>query len=133
MTIAQEEIFGPVLSVIKVHNDEEAIAVANDTIYGLASAVWTEDYDRALTTARRLRAGTVWINDHHLINCVAPFGGYKQSGIGRELGPYGLNEYTEVKHVHVDLTRDPDGKMFGVLLSEPRDWQEAAVKDEPIG
>ncbi|HVS28861.1 MAG TPA: aldehyde dehydrogenase family protein [Solirubrobacteraceae bacterium] len=120
MTIAQEEIFGPVLSVIKVADDEQAIAVANDSIYGLASAVWTEDYDRALTTAKRLKAGTVWINDHHLINCVAPFGGYKQSGIGRELGPYGLNEYTEVKHVHVDLSRDPDAKMFGVLLSEPR-------------
>jgi len=132
-TIAQEEIFGPVLSVIRVKDDEEAIAVANDTIYELASAVWTEDYDRALTTARRLRAGTVWINDHHLINCVAPFGGYKQSGIGRELGPYGLNEYSEVKHVHVDLTRNPEGKMFGVLLSEPSDWQEAAARDEPVG
>ena len=121
MTIAQEEIFGPVLSVIEVANDAEAIAVANDTIYGLAAAVWTEDHDRALETAKALRAGTVWINDHHLINCIAPFGGYKQSGIGRELGPYGLNEYTEVKHVHVDLSRDPDAKMFGVLLSEPRD------------
>jgi acyl-CoA reductase-like NAD-dependent aldehyde dehydrogenase len=120
MTIAQEEIFGPVLSVIKVANDVEAIVVANDTIYGLAAAVWTEDHDRALETAKALRAGTVWINDHHLINCIAPFGGYKQSGIGRELGPYGLNEYTEVKHVHVDLSRDPDAKMFGVLLSEPR-------------
>jgi acyl-CoA reductase-like NAD-dependent aldehyde dehydrogenase len=121
MTIAQEEIFGPVLSVIKVKNDAEAIAVANDSIYGLASAVWTEDHDRALETAKALKAGTVWINDHHLINCVAPFGGYKQSGIGRELGPYGLNEYTEVKHVHVDLSRDPDSKMFGVLVSEPRE------------
>jgi acyl-CoA reductase-like NAD-dependent aldehyde dehydrogenase len=90
-------------------------------MYGLASAVWSEDYDRCLETAKALRAGTVWINDHHLINCIAPFGGYKQSGVGRELGPYGLDEYTEVKHVHVDLTRDPERKMFGVLLSEPRE------------
>jgi acyl-CoA reductase-like NAD-dependent aldehyde dehydrogenase len=120
MRIAQEEIFGPVLAVIKVGDDDEAISVANDTIYGLAAAVWTEDYDRALSTARRLRAGTIWINDHHLINCVAPFGGYKQSGNGREHGIYGLNEYTEIKHVHVDLTRDVDQKFFGILLSEPR-------------
>jgi len=122
MTIAQEEIFGPVLSVIKFKSDDEAVRIANDTIYGLAAGVWSEDYDRCLETAKRIRAGTVWINDHHLINCIAPFGGYKQSGNGRELGTYGLNEYTEVKHVHVDLTRDPTRKMFGVLLSE-----------EPIG
>ena len=116
MTIAQEEIFGPVLSVIKFSSDDEAVRIANDSIYGLASAVWSEDYDRCLEIAKKLRAGTVWINDHHLINCIAPFGGYKQSGIGRELGSYGLDEYTEVKHVHVDLTRDPERKMFGVLL-----------------
>ena len=121
MTIAQEEIFGPVLSVIKFSSDDEAVRIANDSIYGLASAVWSEDYDRCLEVAKKLRAGTVWINDHHLINCIAPFGGYKQSGIGRELGSYGLDEYTEVKHVHVDLTREPERKMFGVLLSEPRE------------
>jgi aldehyde dehydrogenase (NAD+) len=120
MTIAQEEIFGPVLSVIKFKDDDDAVRIANDSIYGLASAVWSEDYDRCLETAKRLRAGTVWVNDHHLINCVAPFGGYKQSGNGRELGSYGLDEYTEVKHVHVDLTRSPEQKMFGVLLSEER-------------
>jgi aldehyde dehydrogenase (NAD+) len=114
---AREEIFGPVACVIPFSDEREAIEIANDTIYGLASAVWSEDYDRCLETAKALRAGTVWINDHHLINCVAPFGGYKQSGNGRELGPYGLDEYTEVKHVHVDLTRNPEGKMFGVLLS----------------
>jgi acyl-CoA reductase-like NAD-dependent aldehyde dehydrogenase len=116
MTIAQEEIFGPVLSVIKFKDDDDAVRIANDTIYGLASGVWSQDPDRCLTTAKALRAGTVWINDFHLINCIAPFGGYKQSGIGRELGSYGLNEYTEVKHVHWDLGTPKDSKLFGVLL-----------------
>src|SRR5439155_44853 len=115
MTIAQEEVFGPVLSVIKFKDDDDAIRIANDSIYGLASGVWSSDPDRCLTTAKRLRAGTVWINDFHLINCIAPFGGYKQSGIGRELGTYGLNEYTEVKHVHWDLGTPKDRKLFGVL------------------
>jgi acyl-CoA reductase-like NAD-dependent aldehyde dehydrogenase len=117
MTIAQEEIFGPVLSVIKFKDDDDAVRIANDSIYGLASGVWSQDPDRCLTTAKRLRAGTVWINDFHLINCIAPFGGYKQSGVGRELGSYGLNEYTEVKHVHWDLGTPKDQKLFGVLLS----------------
>ena len=115
MTIAQEEIFGPVLSVIKFNDDDDAIRIANDSIYGLASGVWSSDPDRCLETAKRLRAGTVWINDYHLINCIAPFGGYKQSGIGRELGGYGLNEYTEVKHVHWDLGTPAEQKLFGVL------------------
>jgi acyl-CoA reductase-like NAD-dependent aldehyde dehydrogenase len=118
MTIAQEEIFGPVLSVIKFKDDDDAVRIANDSIYGLASAVWSQDPDRCLDVAKRLRAGTVWINDFHLINCVAPFGGYKQSGIGRELSSYGLNEYTEVKHVHWDLGTPPTQKLSGVLLSE---------------
>jgi acyl-CoA reductase-like NAD-dependent aldehyde dehydrogenase len=118
MTIAQEEIFGPVLSVIKFKDDDDAVRIANDSIYGLASGVWSSDPDRCLTVAKRLRAGTVWINDFHLINCIAPFGGYKQSGVGRELGSYGLNEYTEVKHVHWDLGTPKYQKMFGVLISE---------------
>jgi acyl-CoA reductase-like NAD-dependent aldehyde dehydrogenase len=118
MTIAREEIFGPVLSVIKFKDDEDAIQIANDTSYGLASGVWSQDPDRCLEAARRLRAGTVWINDFHMINCVAPWGGYKQSGVGRELAGYGLDEYTEVKHVHWDLGTPKPQKMFGVLLSE---------------
>src|SRR5687767_11903190 len=118
MTIAQEEIFGPVLSVIKFSDDDDAIRIANDSIYGLASGVWSTDPDRCLETAKRLKAGTVWINDYHLINCIAPFGGYKQSGIGREMAGYGLNEYTEVKHVHWDLGTPKEQKMFGVILSE---------------
>jgi acyl-CoA reductase-like NAD-dependent aldehyde dehydrogenase len=80
--------------------------------------VWSTDPDRCLDTAKRLKAGTVWINDYHLINCVAPFGGYKQSGIGREMAGYGLNEYTEVKHVHWDLGTPKEQKMFSVILSE---------------
>jgi acyl-CoA reductase-like NAD-dependent aldehyde dehydrogenase len=118
MTIAQEEIFGPVLSVIKFSDDDDAVRIANDSIYGLASGVWSQDPDRCLDIAKRLRAGTVWINDFHLLNCIAPFGGYKQSGIGRELSGYGLNEYTEVKHVHWDLGTPREQKMFGVILSE---------------
>lgn len=118
MTIAREEIFGPVLSVIKYKNDEDAIRIANDTTYGLASGVWSRDPDRCLETAKQLRAGTVWINDYHLINCIAPWGGYKQSGLGRELSTYGLDSYTEVKHVHWDLGTPKDRKLFGVLLSE---------------
>lgn len=102
MTIAQEEIFGPVLSVIRYRTEQEAIAMANDSMYGLAAGVWSKDRERALGVARRLRAGTVWINEWHLISEKAPFGGYKQSGIGREFGIDGLKEYTEAKHLHID-------------------------------
>lgn len=108
MTIAREEIFGPVLSVIEYANEEEAIAMANDSMYGLGGGVWSKDRERATRVARQLRAGTVWVNEWHLISEKAPFGGYKQSGIGREFGIEGLKEYTETKHVHVDElgTRD---------------------------
>jgi aldehyde dehydrogenase (NAD+) len=99
---AQEEIFGPVLAVQRWKDDLDVIARANNTIYGLAGGVWSRNTRRAIEMAKALRTGTVWINDWHLINSLAPFGGYKQSGIGRELGTYGLLEYTEVKHIHVD-------------------------------
>ena len=102
MTIAREEIFGPVLSVIRYNNEDEAVALANDSTYGLGGGVWSRDKERALQVAKRLRTGTVWINEWHLISERAPFGGYKQSGIGREFGMDGLKEYTEAKHVHVD-------------------------------
>jgi aldehyde dehydrogenase (NAD+) len=104
--IAREEIFGPVLSVIRYRDVDEAIAIANDSVFGLAGGVWSTNPDRAMQVARRLRAGTVWINEWHLLNERAPFGGYKQSGIGREFGVHGLKEYTEAKHIHVDEVGD---------------------------
>jgi aldehyde dehydrogenase (NAD+) len=119
MRIAQEEIFGPVLSVIRYSNDDEALRIANDTPYGLSAAVWSSDYERALTFADGLRAGTVWVNDVHMVSPAMPFGGYKQSGLGRELGPHALDEYTEAKHVHVDLTQKRQARMYDLLLSEP--------------
>jgi aldehyde dehydrogenase (NAD+) len=103
MTIAREEIFGPVLSVIKYKDISDAVAMANDSIYGLGGAVFSRNVNSAIDVARRLRTGTVWINDYHLLNALAPFGGYKQSGVGRELGSHGLLEYTQIKHIHVDL------------------------------
>jgi aldehyde dehydrogenase (NAD+) len=106
MRIAQEEIFGPVLTVTSFETDDEAVAIANDSIYGLAGGIWSSDPARAMGLAERIRTGTVWINDYHLINPRYPFGGYKQSGLGREHGVQGFLEYTETKHVHVDLTRD---------------------------
>ena len=101
-TIAQEEIFGPVLSVIKYGTTEEAIRLANDSPYGLGGGVWSSDKEKALRVARELRAGTVWVNEWHLLSEKAPFGGYKQSGVGREFGMDELKEYTETKHVHID-------------------------------
>jgi len=113
MRIFREEIFGPVLAVTKFSTIDEAVALANDTTYGLASAVWSRNTIRAIDVARRIRAGTVWINDYHLLIASAPFGGYRQSGHGRELSRYGLEEYTEIKHVHVDLIgADRDRKFW---------------------
>ena len=99
---ATEEIFGPVLAVQRWSDQGEVIERANRTVYGLAGGVWSRDTRSAIEMAKLLRTGTVWINDWHLLNPQAPFGGYKQSGIGRELGTHGLKEYTEVKHIHVD-------------------------------
>ena len=96
MTIAQEEIFGPVLSIMPYEDEEDAIRIANDTIYGLGGGVWSGDDARAKRVARRIRTGQVDINGG-AYNPLAPFGGYKQSGCGREMGKYGFEEYLEVK------------------------------------
>src|SRR5690348_4964698 len=98
MTIAQEEIFGPVLSVLPYDSEDEAVRIANDTIYGLAGGVWSGDPERALRVARRIRTGQVDVNGGKY-NPLAPFGGYKQSGIGRELGMFGLEEYFQIKSI----------------------------------
>ena len=103
MKIAREEIFGPVMSIIKFKDMDEVISRANATPYGLAAAVWTQDLTKAHQIAHRLQAGTVWLNCYDVLHAAAPFGGFKQSGIGRELGEYGLHEYTEVKTVTLKL------------------------------
>jgi aldehyde dehydrogenase (NAD+) len=101
MKIAREEIFGPVMSIIKFKDIDEVVKRANSTAYGLAAAVWTKDISKALAISNRVRAGTVWVNCYDVFDSAAPFGGYKQSGIGRELGEYGLQNYVEVKTVTV--------------------------------
>jgi aldehyde dehydrogenase (NAD+) len=103
MKIAREEIFGPVMSIIPFKSAEEVVDRANRTTYGLAAAVWTRDIKKAHAIANSVRAGTVWVNCYNVLDTRAPFGGFKQSGIGRELGEYGLQQYTEVKTVTVKL------------------------------
>ncbi len=102
MRIAQEEIFGPVVCVIKYDSDEEAVAIANDSIYGLGGGVFSRSNARAVRVAEQIRTGTVWINNYHIFADFCPFGGYKQSGVGRELGAAGLAEYTQIKRIHVN-------------------------------
>jgi aldehyde dehydrogenase (NAD+) len=105
MTIAREEIFGPVLATIEFADVDEAIARANDSRYGLAAAVWTRDIKKAHYVAKKLQAGTVWINTYNVYDTAAPFGGYKESGFGREMSVHALDHYTQVKSVWVDLNR----------------------------
>ena len=116
MKIAQEEIFGPVLSVLRYETVDEAIRIANDTLYGLSAGVWSRDIPRALEVVRRIKAGTVWVNDWHLISPSAPFGGFKQSGVGREHGEWGLNGYLETKYIRVDQVPTKDQKFWFHVL-----------------
>lgn len=116
MAIAQEEIFGPVLCVIPYDTVDDAVRIANDTIYGLAAGIWSRDVTKAQTIARRLRAGTVWINDWHMLRPDAPFGGYKQSGFGRESGYQVLFEYSQTKHIHTSMMGDVKQRFWYQML-----------------
>jgi (Z)-2-((N-methylformamido)methylene)-5-hydroxybutyrolactone dehydrogenase len=103
MRIAQEEVFGPLLSIIPFENEEEAIRIANGTVYGLAAGVWTSSIRRALMMSERLEAGTVWVNTYRAVSYMSPFGGYKRSGIGRESGIDAIREYLQTKSVWIDI------------------------------
>ncbi|MFY9691444.1 MAG: aldehyde dehydrogenase, partial [Candidatus Acidiferrales bacterium] len=103
MRIAQEEVFGPVLSIIPFDTEDEAVRIANGTIYGLAAGVWTTSIRRALTMSERLEAGTIWVNTYRAVSYMSPFGGYKRSGIGRESGAEAIREYLQTKSVWIDI------------------------------
>jgi betaine-aldehyde dehydrogenase len=107
--IAREEIFGPVATVILFEDEADAVKIANDTPYGLAAAVWTRDIFKAFRVVKKIRAGIVWVNHMQPTYVEAPWGGYKQSGFGRELGPWGIEEYLETKQVHINLNEQPIG------------------------
>lgn len=109
MRVAQEEIFGPVTSVITFSDEEDLLRQANETIYGLSAGIWTRDITRAHRFARAVKAGVVWINTFNMFNAASPFGGYKQSGYGREMGRHALDLYTQIKSVWVDLSGKPMG------------------------
>ncbi|MDT7687921.1 MAG: hypothetical protein QOE46_680 [Acidobacteriota bacterium] len=109
MRVAQEEIFGPVVSVITFDGEEDLLRQANEVVYGLSAGIWTKDITRAHRFAKAIRAGTVWINTYNMFNAASPFGGYKQSGYGREMGKHALEMYTHIKSVWVDLSGKPIG------------------------
>jgi aldehyde dehydrogenase (NAD+) len=104
MRIANEEVFGPVLSIIPFDDEEEAIRIANGTLYGLAAGVWTTSMRRALILSERLEAGTVWVNTYRAVSYMSPFGGYKRSGIGRESGADAIRDYLQTKSVWIDIS-----------------------------
>ena len=118
MRIAQEEVFGPILSIIKFSDEDEAVRLANDIPYGLAAGIWTQDLGRAMTLPKRIRAGSVWVNAYRVVSYMAPFGGFKASGIGRENGKEAIMEYLETKSVFINASR---GIPSPFVMSTPGD------------
>ena len=108
MAIAGEEVFGPVLAVLSFKDLDEAVELANSTLYGLSAAVWSQDFSTCLSAARRIKAGTIWINTFLEGHAELPFGGYRESGIGRELGRFATEDYTETKTLHMHLGERTD-------------------------
>jgi len=111
MRIAREEVFGPVLSIIPFEDDEEAVSIANDSIYGLASGIWTSDIGRAIKVSAEMESGSVWVNTYRAVSFMAPFGGYKRSGLGRENGQEAIQEYLQTKTVWIE-TEQKTGNPF---------------------
>lgn len=120
MRIAQEEIFGPVVSIIKFNDDEDAVSIANQSIYGLGGGIFSNNIARAERIARKIRTGTMWINNYHYFGHFCPFGGYKQSGVGRELGHAGLEEYTQIKRIHIASFADSASNFTMAILSDKK-------------
>jgi acyl-CoA reductase-like NAD-dependent aldehyde dehydrogenase len=116
--LAREEVFGPVLVALEFEDDDEAVSIANDTEYGLAAGVWSRDSQKAMRVASELEAGTVWVNEYHLLSAAAPRGGFKKSGIGRELGLEGIMEFTQTRHIFVNEGGDIDEVAYGLILPE---------------
>lgn len=116
--LAREEVFGPVLVALEFQDEEDAVEIANDTDYGLAAGVWSKDLEKAKRVAGSIEAGTVWVNEYHLLSAAAPRGGFKKSGTGRELGLEGMLEFTQTRHIFLNEGSDIDSVAYGLVLPE---------------